>query len=250
MIVGPMFFADAKMDRAALHLNEIEAEAQRIIKDGAYVVTKKDNVKKFRHIIRYELKPIPTLLGLLAGEFAYCIRSGLDQLAWQLALVHVGKAKRPRGTTSFPIRGKPPDPVKGFGDAIKDILPAAFTVIESLQPYHRGPAYKRDPLWIINELCITDKHVIMPVNSTDSKFRLFGNTSEWSRRDFQHAVEISVSLSDKFKINIQEETSEIVLGEPYADSTSSGFEVRVTQLRPIYDFVRNDVLPRFAGFLK
>ena len=245
-VVDGLFFTMAKLDRARVHLDELEAENQRILKDGTYTITKQDNAKKMRHFIRLEVKPIPPLLAMLAGEFAYCIRSGLDQLAWQLALINV--KGRPRSATSFPIRSIKPTPPKGFGDSVKDILPAAFSVIESLQPYHRGTSYKRDFLWILNELCITDKHVIMPVNSASSKFSIFG-TNDWKKRNFQHAVEITVPLTDKFKVQIKEEQSEIILGEPF-ESTSSGFEVRVAELRPIYNFVRDDVVPRFAGFLK
>jgi hypothetical protein len=245
-VVDGLFFTMAKLDRAKLHLEELEREARRIAQNGAYTITKKDQVKKFRHVIRLEVAPIPPLLGLLAGEFAYCVRSGLDQLAWQLALIHV--KGRPRSATSFPIRGIKPVAFRGFGDAIKDILPAAFSIIESLQPYHRGQAYKRDPLWIINELCVTDKHVMMPVNSAASRFKIVG-TNDWQRRDFEHSVEIYVSLSDKFKVQLQEEQSEVILGEPF-DGASGGFEVRVAELRPIYDFIRDDVVPRFAAFLK
>jgi len=134
-----------KTARAEYHLQAIETEHKRLIDDGMYTVSKKDNRKKFSHILRLEVKPMSPLIGMLAGEFAYCLRSGLDQLAWQLALLNT-KGRRPRSHTSFPIRGTKPPPPKGFGDAIKDILPAAFDVIESLQPYHRGNAYKMHPL--------------------------------------------------------------------------------------------------------
>ncbi|HSR07631.1 MAG TPA: hypothetical protein VLM42_10800 [Bryobacteraceae bacterium] len=235
-----------KTARAEFHLQAIEIEHQRLIDEGMYNISKKDNPKKFRHILRLDVKPMSPLIAMLAGEFAYCLRSGLDQLAWQLALLNV--KRRPRSSTSFPIRGIKPPPPKGFGDAIKDILPAAFQVIESFQPYHRGAAYRGHPLWILNELCITDKHYMMPVNSTACRFTLDG-ASEFSERRFQHAVEIHVPLSDKFKVQLNAQQPEIILGEPSGDM-SSGFEVRIAQLRPIHDFVRNDVTPAFAGFFK
>jgi hypothetical protein len=223
MFVDPLFFTNAKLDRAEVHLMELEREHQRFLDGGSYAITKKDHAQKMRHVIRLEVKPVSPLIAMLAGEFAYCVRSGLDQLAWQLALINV--KGRPRSARSFPIRGVKPALPKGFGDSVKDILPAAVVVIESLQPYHRGQLYKREPLWIVNELGITDKQVIMPFNSTDSKFRIFG-TKNWKRSDLQRAVEMAGSLTDKFKVQINEEMAEIVLGEPFLDTLSSGFEVR------------------------
>lgn len=242
---GGMAFLQWKLDRAETHLNVIEREHERLINGGLYTISKRDNSQKQRHIIRYEAIANPPELSLSVGEFAYSLRSGLDQLAWRLALVNL-KTKRPRSQTCFPIFGEPPK--KGFGDRTKDILPAAFTVIESLQPYHRGNGYKRDMLWILNELCITDKHVIAPVNSMDARFRILG-TDDWRRKDSDYAFEISVPLTDKFKVKIYQERADIVLGEPIGN-LSSGFGVRVAELRPIYDFVRNDIAPRFAGFFK
>jgi len=236
-----------KIARAEIHLNAIETEHRRVIDNGLYAISKKDNPKKFLHVIRLEIKPIPFLLGMLAGEFAYCSRFGLDQLAWQLALTNL-KGKRPRSQTSFPIRNPAPQPPKGFGDSVKDISPAAFAVIEALQPYRRGARFNEHPLWILNELCITDKHVTMPVNSLACRFNISG-ASIVSRREFQHATEVAVSLSDKFKIKLDPVNPEVILGEPLT-GISSGFQVRIAELRTIYEFVRNEVVPKFAGFFK
>jgi len=89
---------------------------------------------------------------------------------------------------------------------------------------------------------------MMPVNSTACRFTIHG-ASQLRERRFKHAVEIEVPLSDKFKFQLDAEPPEIILGEPHG-SISSGFEVRIAELRPIHHFVRNDVIPAFAGFFK
>ena len=245
-ITGGLIGPHMKIARAEAHLNEIEREHQRLIDSGTYTISKKDNRQKLRHIIRIESKATPRELALLVGEFAYSLRSALDQLAWQLALLKTG-AKRPRRRTSFPVWSKLDE--GRFGEVTRDILPAAVAVIDSLQPYKRGTAFRDDPLWILNELCITDKHVILPISYTTGRFRISG-VSDWTRRDFQHAVEISIPLAEKFKVQLDPEESEIVLGEPFGSLGSSGFEVRITKLRSIYDFVGDSVIPRFTGFFK
>jgi hypothetical protein len=43
-------------------------------------------------------------------------------------------------------------------DAIGGLDPKARAVIEALQPYQLGSAYKTHPLWVLNELSRRDKH--------------------------------------------------------------------------------------------
>lgn len=230
-----------KSVRAGVHLKELEAEVRHFLEADPYLVTRKDNVKKHWHIISVEIKPCRDMIPLLMGEFAYSLRSALDQLAWQLALTVAG---RPNSHTSFPIRGAVPP--KGFGDTARDIPPKAFSIIEPLQPYHRGSAFKNHPLWILNELCITDKHATPAVNSSAGSFRING-APILARRERDYSTELTVSSSDKFKAQFDPDPPEIIFGKP-ADSAGPWFEVRIGALRAIYDFVRNDVVPRFYGF--
>lgn len=232
-----------KTRRAEVHLKELEATVRHFVETDPYLITRKDNIKKHWHILSIEVKPAPDTIPLLVGEFAYSLRSALDQLAWQLALKHVSA---PRSATSFPIRN--PQPPRGFGDAVRDIPPEAFTIIESLQPYHRGTAFKDHPLWILNELCITDKHATPAVNCSAFSYRI-NNAEVLSRRWFNYRCEVAVSLSRKFKAQFDPDPPEIIFGKPI-DSAGPGFEVRIGAFRDIYDFVRNDVIPRFAGFFK
>src|ERR1019366_2672930 len=152
--------AATKIGWARKHLDHLDREMGEFLNDP-YTITRKDKVNEHRHYLRFEFKPIPVSIPLIAGDFCYCLRSGLDQLAWQLA--RINKVAQPRTATSFPIFStEPPD---GFKDKTKDILPRAVEVIEALQPYHRGAAFKEHPLWLLNELCNIDKHMLFAVHS-------------------------------------------------------------------------------------
>ncbi len=50
-----------------------------------YTVVSKYDTENRRHIRRFQLKAFEPVLGMELGEFLYCLRSGLDQMAWQMA---------------------------------------------------------------------------------------------------------------------------------------------------------------------
>jgi hypothetical protein len=240
-MLSRMLGIEAKTTRAKDHLDRLEAEISAWAKEP-HTVVRKDKANQHRHLIRFEVKPLPTSIPIILGEFAYNLRSGLDQLAWQLARINGSRV--PRSATSFPIFSTP----RPFNDKTRDILPAAVTVIESLQPYQRGNAFKDHPLWIINELCNLDKHSIFAVQSTLGKINIRG-ADIISRRDFEYATEIPISLSDKFNVKLEPEATEVVFGEPVS-IRGRRFEVRGGDLHAAHVFVRDEVIPRFTGFFK
>lgn len=232
-----------KTDRAKEYLDELDRCVPEFV-ENPFSITRKDYDKKHRHVIRCEFKPVPTQIAMLAGEFAYSLRSGLDQLAWQLAWLNV-KPKRPRTHTCFPIASIMPP--KGFGDKTRDILPAAIRIIESLQPYKRGAAFKDHPLYLLNELCIVDKHEFLPMNSTAGRIGVAG--APYTLRNLKYGFEVHVALTDKYRVQLQSLPGEIIFGEPIG-ITGGAFEIRYAAFRTIHDFVRNDVIPRFEGLFK
>ncbi len=73
-----------KADRAQLHLDALNREIDRFLEEP-YIVIRKDDVEKGRHTRRTEMKGNDPVMAMLLGEFLYCLRSGLDQMAWQLS---------------------------------------------------------------------------------------------------------------------------------------------------------------------
>jgi hypothetical protein len=238
---SPLINLELKVERAAGHLDELDAELQKLFMPEPYTITRQDYPKKFRHVIRIQTKAIPPEIALLVGEFAYCLRSGLDQLAWKLAKLHVPCPRRP---TSFPIRD---DPKADFGDAARDILPAALDVIKEFQPYRRGARLKDHPLWILNRLCTIDKHRTLALKETEISGRVVSvdpsrppSSDDYTIRHFDYGIEVWISLSDKYKLDFKPQPMEIIFGEPIP-SCYGAFQVRGsntphrTRIRARYD---------------
>jgi hypothetical protein len=235
--------AASKIGWAKEHLDHLDREMGEFLNDP-YTITRKDKVNEHRHYLRFEFKPIPVSIPLIAGDFCYCLRSGLDQLAWQLA--RINKVAQPRTATSFPIFSKePPD---GFKDKTKDILPRAVEVIEALQPYHRGAAFKEHPLWLLNELCNIDKHMLFAVHSVAGTVS-FLNVEVPYRQELQFGFEVGVSLSDKLNVQWEIPKTAIIFGKP-ANVRGEAFEIEVSTLHTIYRFVEDEVIPEFEAFFK
>lgn len=163
VIISPMrvglTHTQMKLGRAKEHLDRLANEVSAF-RQNAYSISRQDNANNSRHRVRIELNIMPDPIGILVGEFAFNIRSGLDHLAWQLALLTTGNPAR---NTAFPICStKPTD--HSFQKKVLNIPPEAVDIIESLQPYHRGEAFRDCPLWQLNRLCNIDKHQLIAVS--------------------------------------------------------------------------------------
>ena len=96
--------------------------------------------------------------GVRIGEFAYQLRSALDHLVWQLALLETAK---PHRRVDFPIFERP-SPTK-MRNKIGELASSAQNEIERLQPYHQPDEVHSDPLWLLHQLCLSDKHRLINV---------------------------------------------------------------------------------------
>lgn len=230
-------------------LNELKGEIRKF-RDDSYLIHRQDDIENSRHRIYIEQKVTPDSLGMLAGEYAYALRSGLDHLAWQLALLTNPK---PGNLTAFPIESvcPYPGPKKSYREKIADIPPAALAVIESLQPYKVWPGFRDHPLWQLNRLCNIDKHRVVALGHIAFQIFIEDTVSRAWRRDTDEGIEISIPLAEKAKLHIEVTCPGVVFGEPI-DSTDavSDFEISIEGLERIYDFIRNDVVPRFEMFFK
>jgi hypothetical protein len=73
----------SKIGWAKEHLKHLDREIAEFLIDP-YTITRRDNMNEHRDYLRFEIRPIPTSIPLVAGDFCYCLRSALEQLAWQL----------------------------------------------------------------------------------------------------------------------------------------------------------------------
>ena len=113
----------------------------------------------------------PADIGVLIGEIAHNLRSALDGLTWQLALL---RTRTPAWNTEFPIYAVGKTDRKRNGRKIshfardglrkiRSLRPVHQAAIEALQPYKGGRGFKRHPLWQLHELNNADKHRLLQV---------------------------------------------------------------------------------------
>jgi hypothetical protein len=102
---------------------------------------------------------------LLVGDCLQCFRTALDHLAFELASISgIPFTDDLQTASEFPIFGSGNGGLpKRAARKIEAIDPAARSIIEGLQPNHRGKAFGEDPLWRLHELNRLDKHRLLHV---------------------------------------------------------------------------------------
>jgi hypothetical protein len=84
MIPRAAWYLVMKAERAKLHLDALNGHVSAYMEEPHTIVRKYD-ARNRRHIKRLQMKSFDAIIGMELGEFLYCLRSGLDQMAWQLA---------------------------------------------------------------------------------------------------------------------------------------------------------------------
>lgn len=172
-----------RVKRANRQIASLQRGFQSFFKDNLYEIGVAEfNPKTSDYSLRVKSGPedFPVEWPLLIGEIAHNLRSALDGLAWQLALL---KTSTPYERTAFPIyllgrtirrtksgsllphfwartkRGKLEHGLR----LIQDIPRPLWARMESFQPYKRGHGGRRSALLRLQELNNTDKHRFLTV---------------------------------------------------------------------------------------
>src|ERR1035438_7027168 len=123
-----------KTTRAKVHLDALRNSLDLFRKSKPVTVFRNENLKSGRYEIRIKIADPPDETALILGDFLYCLRSSLDQIAWQLARI----TKPYPEQTQFPILDRDTRDTRRSFDACTAGVPArAIRIIKSLQPYHR-----------------------------------------------------------------------------------------------------------------
>jgi len=237
-----------KTERAKTHLDALNRELNIFLSRDDTLV-RKYYEKGSRYICRTEFAGVPKIVGMLLGEFLYCMRSGLDQLAWHLALQTARDTEDSAHRVCFPIFETIAGTKnwKNWQRVIKLFPNSVAGVIEALQPY-KGPGSPKDhALWQLNALCNIDKHRIIPIHSQEAPIfvPITDPPARIEHLDDPDAIEVSVSLADAAKLKFDPKGSmTIVFGE-----WGSDFVIPRERLSEIYNFVRDNVIPRFSRFI-
>jgi hypothetical protein len=248
-IVNRLIYVEMKTNRAQVHFDALQVELDKWLGSPKhYTVTEHTDFDKAIHVFRVEIGEIPNLIPNLLSDFVHNLRSALDNLAWELA--HLPPARTPPFTNReerdiyFPIAWLDDSTYRKR----LSLFPSTVTdALDSIQPYHRGNAYRDDRLWQLNELWTLDKHRAIPMNSSNLQLS-FSPMVGWERyvRQLEYGVEVHfpIELFYDREMNLKPAVPvEILFGEHMGD-----FIVSRERLREINNFVRNDVIPRFARF--
>jgi hypothetical protein len=238
-----------KTDRAGEHLQRLQEALASYRASKPYTVTEYDDVKRGLYVFRIMMNRSPNIIPLTIGEFAYNLRSALDQLAWQLALL---SGRLPSRDTQFPIhRDRDAKSEDRFRRLTWDMPCEAVKVIQTLQPYQRGAAFGTHPLWQLNQLCNLDKHCTMAINSDSLSIQTTGPPVDLFRRDLddgsQVGVELAVPLAAKGKVGVEPELTETIFGRPI-DEPGDPFELTEENIAEMHRFVRDELIPAFYPF--
>jgi hypothetical protein len=170
------------------------------------------------------------------------MRASLDQLVWRLAKLTVTIP----GHTQFPIIEKwDSDSLGRFNKFLIGVPADAVAIIKDLQPANRPASAKEHLLWRLNAMCNLDKHRRIPANGSQVEFFLpQGRGADIIYTAFDNYGTFSVPLADKVKLDIHPEvTFQVVFGD-----ITSGVTIGPEDIRNIYKFLSDSVLPRFVRF--
>lgn len=152
---GKLQHVGAKIARSIEHLQALDIEITAFLDSKPCEISSKFDAEQRSHSYRAKpIKDIPLRIRVLTGEVLGQLRSALDHLAWQLALL---ETSRPKDSTEFPIFK---DCARYRSERARKIgsLPAdAKRIIDEVQP-HGDKAPEKNFLWKLHRLANSDKH--------------------------------------------------------------------------------------------
>jgi hypothetical protein len=159
-----------KLERANENIRNLEREiavhlapVPLVHFEGVHATVTQQDREAWEKLRDYTHQKVPLRFSILAGEIIHHLRSSLDHLAWQLSDPTTRDAAR--RWIEFPILDIDPGNCgmnktkrSQFCRKVQSITsPTALARIDSLQPHRRSDPLD-DPLWLIHDMDITDKH--------------------------------------------------------------------------------------------
>jgi hypothetical protein len=246
MHMHPLNSVWLKIIRAKEHLDSLYSEIQMfwLSKPKPFDLIPEDDTKESEKVFKFKVNREPPIRwSVIVGDIAFDLRSALDHLAWQLALL---TTSTPCKGTEFPIFDCASNFKKGgkggAASKMQNIPPEAQEIIESLQPYHQEDELNLVHLWWLHELNRIDKHreLIPCFTSSMIKYSDMSGIFRPSGRLNDGARIVIPIPKGKLKTKIG---AEIAFDVPTLDSPLP-FE----KIDGIHKFIREEVIPRFYSF--
>jgi hypothetical protein len=232
------------VDRALEHLEELNRELDRFRQDEPIKVSTFKRPEIGRRFIRVDTKDISDRVYLLVGDFAHNLRCVLDHIVWQL--VTFTTQALPAERVQWPVLSSPD--ANTLNRQTKGAPAPAVMLIESFQPYHAGPgpAYKQHPLWQVHRLDIVDKHRRAVINESivEAYFPTLSKRSDFTKESGDHYFEIGFPIDSPVVPMHYHPVPVLRFGAAEED-----LYVEPDRLKEIYEYVKDDVLPKFESFL-
>ncbi|HKM85862.1 MAG TPA: hypothetical protein VJW96_06605, partial [Terriglobales bacterium] len=164
--------ARAKIERAIHHLQQLDIAVNKLwASESERISTYPPSYKmEGQHLIIFRARsaPVDPSLPLIVGDCIHNVRSALDHLVFQLAILNHSTVES-ASKTSFPVCLTHAEFKNATRNKIAPFISGvALAEIEKLQPYSTGDG-KQDILWALSQLDIIDKHRLLIV--TKSKVR-------------------------------------------------------------------------------
>jgi len=233
-----------KVEWAKKHLRDLATEILAL--EHTYVVIRKDDsevpphpITLIQRDVQFPRVPVLSFNAVcLAGDIVHNLRTALDHLAQQLALIGCPQLsqKELRGV-EFPIAETLAKYEADKARKVRGMRPLAVKAIDALRPYKGG----NDSLWRLHELDIIDKHRSLFTFGTDFVF-----TAGWfegtylSRTEVPHFAGVEPSAENAIKRDIQKAIGELRVGQSNA---------LLPSLHQLVDFV-DRLLTDFIPFLE
>jgi hypothetical protein len=106
-------------------------------------------------------------------------RAALNHLTWKLAILNLksqGVTRDPKWNTEFPIATEPGN---FRSNKVADLSAGHRTIIEKLQPYHRGNFAPSHPLAILQKITNTDKHRTFQIGAAATSETVVRDETAW-----------------------------------------------------------------------
>jgi hypothetical protein len=148
-----MVLVRAKVERARKHLRDLAEEILAAGNVRTTVVGTNGDPKSGQALQEFVTLPrLPIDVVTTAGDVVHNLRSALDHLAFQLAIV--GRGKEPSRRVEFPIAKDSKTYEAEKTRKVEGMLPEVISEIDRLRPYKGG----NELLWKVHELDNIDKH--------------------------------------------------------------------------------------------
>jgi hypothetical protein len=274
--VSPQLGYGAKFYGAHERLKHIAGELATWVDENARLTSHRYYPKEREYVVWVTTKELGGAdLAVETGGCLHNLRSGLDHLAYALAVRHTGEPlpQEIAEASEFPIfgdedrKGTPSMGAALFTNAsrkIAGIHPDAQAVIERLQPYQLGSDFRSHQLWRLYDLARIDRHRLLHLSVVHSGGFLWNPSAHMNVGGIGPGAIVSLGgeiepgkLTEIARMPVTpDDPKERVyvdikpaLEVVFADDTPTPGESVVAVLGAIYNYVVSDVLGSLERFL-